>query len=187
MFLDIFLLLVAVGVIALASAEGVVRAFFLLLSFYMLCVVIGMMITGFDVVTSLTDAIVGSIGEGAINRKLYQVTIFLGLLIPLTVLAYVLSHITFEDTELTKLQWGDNILGTVVGALAAILIMAILCNTWGVLVSERWQPQRTWQRLRYEYQTSILRPWLNRVLVRYRSFVFPYQVRRYPVFFVPQS
>jgi hypothetical protein len=187
MLLDIFLLLVAVGVIALASAEGVVRAFFLLLSFYMLCIVIGMMILGFDIVSSLTDAIVGSISGGAVNRKLYQVTIFLGLLIPLTGLAYVLTHVAFEDTQLTKLKWGDNVLGTFVGILAAILIMSILCNAWGVLVSERWNPQRTWQRLWYEYQTSILRPWLNRVLVGYRNFVFPFEIRAYPIFFIPQS
>jgi hypothetical protein len=187
MLLDVFLLLVAVGVIALAAAEGVVRAFFLLLSFYMLCVVIGMMILGFDIVSNLTDAIIGSISQGAVNRKLYQSTIFLGLLIPLTVLAYALSHITFKETQLTKLQWGDNVLGTFVGALTAILIMAILCNTWGVLVSERWQPQRTWRTMWIEYQTSILRPWLNRVLVTYRGFVFPFEVRAYPVFFIPQS
>jgi hypothetical protein len=187
MLLDVFLLLVAVGVIALAAAEGVVRAFFLLLSFYMLCVVIGMMILGFDIVTTLTDTIVGSMGSGAINRTLYQSTIFLGLLIPLTILAYVLSHITFKETQLTKLKWGDNVLGTFVGALTAILVMAILCNTWGVVVSKRWQPQQTWRTMWIEYQTSILRPWLNRVLVTYRSFVFPFEVRAYPVFFVPQS
>lgn len=187
MILDIFLLLVAVGVIALASSEGVVRAFMLLLCFYMLCVVIGLMILGFDIVTSLTDVIIGSISQGAVNRKLYQSTIFLGLLIPFTTLAYVLTHITFKDTQLTKLKWGDNILGTFVGGLAAILIMAILCNTWGVIVSERWRPQRTWQKMWYEYQTSFLRPWLNRVLVTYRGFVFPFEVRAYPVFFIPQS
>jgi hypothetical protein len=188
MVLDIFLLLVAVGVIALASAEGVVRASILLLCFYMLCVVIGLMILGFDIVTSLTDLIVGSIGSGgAVNRKLYQSTIFLGLLIPLTGLAYALSHITFKDTQLTKLKWGDNILGTLVGVLTAILVMALLCNTWGVIVSERWRPQRTWQRMWYEYQTSFLRPWLNRVLVTYRGFVFPFEIRAYPVFFIPQN
>ena len=187
MVLDIILLVVGAGIIALAAAEGFVRALMLLFGFYLSSIAVGMLILGFDLVTSLTDIILGSVGGSGVNPVLYQPVIFLGLLIPAFILTYILSHIAFRDTQLTRLRWVDNLLGTLVGALLAVLLMAILCNTWGVLVSERWQPAQTWRQMFTHYHTSALRPWLNRVLVTYRGAVFPFQVRTYPVFFIPQS
>jgi hypothetical protein len=84
------------------------------------------------------------------------------------------------------LAWGDNVLGTLLGVVLGLALAAVICNSWGVIVADRWQPDRVWLTLRSAFETSALRPFMMRILLVYRQALFPFAGPGYPIFFIPQ-
>jgi hypothetical protein len=186
MWLDLFLLLVIAGIIALSAAEGLARSAVMLVTFYLLCILLGLTVVAFNAGELLSSAISLAPNQPAQSEAIAQSVIFVAILIPTFAFAAVLSHTTLEDAQVGFLGWGDNVLATVLGALLALAIAAVLCNVWGVLVSTPWSPAPAWVRMRTVYDQSILRPVLLRLLLVFRRTLFPLAASGYPVFFVPQ-
>lgn len=186
MILDILLVVIIALVIALAAAEGLARSLVMLIGFYLLSMLLGMLIVGFNVAQVLANAVLRSIG-GPQSPFFYQGFIFLALLIPGFILLLILGHIALEDATIKGLGWIDNLLGTLVGVALALVFAAVICNTWGVIVAQQWRPFNTWIALRLAYDTSVLRPYMMNILRFYRGLLFPFSVSGYPIFYVPQG
>jgi hypothetical protein len=187
MILDILLLVVIVVLIGLSAAEGLVRSLVMLFGFYLLCILIGMVIVGFDIAQVLSDAVLSSMEATSFTPTFYQGAVFIGFLVPAFAILIVVSHSGLEGASLAVLKWGDNVLGTVVGVLLALAFAAVLCNAWGVIVSDRWAPDDVWRQMRQVWDQSVLRPYMLSVLRIYRRTLFPFGVSGYPVFFIPQA
>jgi len=185
--LDIVLLIVMAALIGLAAAEGFVRSLAMLLLFYLLTLLLGVLAVAFDVASLLNDLIVTSLASGPTTPLFYQGLLFVGLLIPGFIIAVMLSHSALDDTAIKPLKWFDNVLGTLVGVVLALVFAAVLCNAWGVIVSERWNPAETWLSMRTVFQGSALRPFMMRILRLYRVALFPFSASGYPVYFIPQG
>lgn len=187
MALDIVLLVLMVALIGLSAAEGLVRSLIMLLSFYLLTILIGVLAVAFNITKIMNDLIITSLASGPSTPLFYQGLMFVGLLIPAFLIAAVLSHSALEETAIRPLKWMDNVLGTLVGAVLALAFAAVICNAWGVVVSERWDPAPTWLSLRLVFEGSALRPFMMNVLRVYRHALFPFAASGYPIFFIPQG
>ncbi|MGC9349839.1 MAG: CvpA family protein [Anaerolineae bacterium] len=186
MVLDILILVVIAVLIALAAAEGLIRTLIMTFGFYLLTILLGMVVVAFNLAQALGDAVLNSL-QGPTSPFFYQGMIFLALLIPSFVILLVISHFALSDTSLEVLGWLDNVLGTLLGIGLALVFAAIVCNSWGVIVSQQWRPFNTWVAMRAAYDGSVLRPYMLNILVFYRRLLFPFATSGYPIFFVPQG
>ncbi len=187
MLLDILLLLVLVIVIALSASVGLIRSLFMLFAFYILSIIVGLLVSGLNLAQALGDAVIASLGEGPTTPTFYQGAIFLGVLLVAWAITVVITQMAIQDASIQVLGWGDNVLGTLVGAVLALMMVALICNCWGVAVADRWQPDDVWRSMRAAFEGSALRPFMMRVLLVYRATLFPFAGSGYPIFFVPQG
>ncbi len=187
MALDVLLLLLIATIVVVAAAEGLVRTLVIGLIFYLLTLLIGALLLGFGLAHFLNDLVVGSVGGASRTPLFYQGIIFVGLLIPGFAGGIVLSHLTLGNTSIRALGWGDNVLGTLVGIFIGLAFAAIICNAWGVMVRETWEPTSSWLSMRTTFQSSGLRPYMMDVLRSYRRLLFPFAATRYPIFFQPHG
>ena len=187
MILDILLILVIVLIIAVTAMEGLVRSAFMLFSFYLLTMFVGMLIAGLNVAQILGDTVISALGNGPSTPTFYQGLMFLGVLIVAWFISVVMIRMALQDTAIKALAWGDNVLGTLLGVILALALAAVICNAWGVIVADRWQPDGAWVTLRMAFERSALRPFMMRILLVYRQALFPFSGPGYPVFFVPQG
>jgi hypothetical protein len=186
MILDIILLIIIALFIALAAAEGLVRTLIMSFGFYLLTILLGILVVAFDLAQALGNAVLSSL-QGPTSPFFYQGMIFLALLIPSFAILLLLSHAALSDTSIEVLGWMDNVLGTLLGVGLALVFAAIVCNSWGVIVSQQWRPFDTWVAMRTAYDGSALRPYMMNILVFYRRLLFPFATSGYPIFFVPQG
>lgn len=186
MILDVVLLMVMIILIGLAAAEGLVRALIMALVFYVLCIVVGVAVLAFNAAQVLGDAVITSVG-GPRTPYFYHGIVAIVLLVPGFVISVLMLRMALDETAIPALGWGDNILGTLVGFALALVFAAVLCNAWGVIVHQRWDPYDTWLAMKTAYATSVLRPLLMHVLALYQKLLFPFALSGYPIFFVPQT
>lgn len=187
MVLDILLMVIIVGVVAFCTAQGLARSAAMLLGFYILCILVGMLVVGLNLAQLLGDIVIGSLGDAPRTPVFYQGLIFVLILIPAWLIVVVLIRFSLEDAAIKVLSWGDNVLGTFVGVVLALVVAAVICNSWGVLVAQRWQPDHTWRSLWAAFESSALKPYMMNVLLAYRRTLFPFAGPGYPVFFIPQA
>lgn len=187
MVLDILLILIVVGLVAFCTAEGLIRSFTILLGFYLLSMLVGMLIVAMNLAQLLGEIVISSLGSAPRTPVFYQGLIFVLILIPAWVIVVILIRMSLEGASIDFLSWGDNVLGALVGVLLAVVVAAVLCNSWGVLVSQRWEPDRVWLPMRLAFESSALKPYLMRALLAYRRALFPFAGSGYPVFFIPQG
>lgn len=187
MGLDILLMLIIVGLVVFCASEGLVRSATALLGFYILCIVVGMLVVALNLAQLLGDVVISSLGDAPRTPVFYQGLIFVAILIPAWLVVVVIICVSLEDVSIKILSWGDNVLGTLVGVVLALVVAAVICNSWGVFVSQRWQPDRVWLPMRVAFESSALKPFMMNVLLAYRKALFPFAGSGYPVFFVPQG
>ena len=187
MVLDILLMVIIVGLVAFCTAQGLVRSATMLLGFYILCILVGMLVVVLNLAQLLGEVVISSLGDGPRTPVFYQGLIFVLILIPAWLIVVVLIRMSLEDVSIKILSWGDNVLGTLVGVVLALVVAAVICNSWGVFVAQRWQPDRVWLPLRVAFDSSALKPYMMNVLLAYRRALFPFSGPGYPVFFIPQG
>lgn len=186
MVLDVLLLILVVAIIALAAAWGLARSLVMFFGFYLLSLLLGIVIVAFNIVETLNRMIIESMGQGMQSTVLYQGLLFLGLLIPAFIIAAIIAHFAVEKKQWRRLEWLDNVLGTLVGVALGLVFASVVCNTWGVMVSTRWRPFNTWIAMRMVYDSSLFKPFMMSVLNVYRKMLFPFALSGYPIFFIPQ-
>jgi hypothetical protein len=102
------------------------------------------------------------------------------------VVGVILTWIAFPVTRLPKLGFLDNLGGLVLGIIVAIVLISLINNSFGVMVIETWESDRTgWVRLRTIYFASQLRPYTIAVMRAYRWLFAPF-FRGLPPVLYPQ-
>lgn len=187
MVLDILLMLIVFGLVAFCASEGLVRSATMLLGFYILSMLVGMLVQALNLAQLLGDVVISTLGDAPRTPVFYQGLIFILILIPAWLFVVVIVRMGLEDVSIKILSWGDNVLGTFVGVVLALVVAAVICNSWGVFVAQRWQPDRVWLPMRAAFETSVLKPYMMNVLLAYRRVLFTFAGTGYPVFFVPQG
>ncbi|TFG71983.1 MAG: hypothetical protein E4H27_03510 [Anaerolineales bacterium] len=177
--MDIVLLVIGLLVVTYCAIEGFGRSILLLFIFYITTIVLGMVMLSVHFVQNLGNRVAEMIG-GNTNQSLFETLLFLALLIPCTIGIFLLTHYTIGSLNFSRIQWLDTLLSTMTGVILALCIIAIISNTWGIIVSSVWQPEQTWRTFQNAYATSILRPHMQRVLAIYHELLFPFKMSRYP-------
>ncbi|MCU0521030.1 MAG: CvpA family protein [Anaerolineae bacterium] len=109
------------------------------------------------------------------NESLAYGLVFDALLMIFLIAGYVLTRLAFPVTKLPKLGFLDNTLGFVVGVVIALLLVALLLNSMGVMVMERWETNdRGWASLRASYTASGIRAITSRALSIYAWAFVPF-------------
>ena len=187
MILDILLMLIIVGLVAFCTSEGLIRSAAILFGFYILCILVGMLVVALNLAQILGDVVIGALGNGPRTPVFYQGLIFVLILMPAWLIVAVIIRMSLENASIKILSWGDNVLGALVGVVLALAVAAVICNSWGVVVSQHWPPDRVWFPLRVAFESSALKPYMMNVLLAYRRALFPFAGPGYPIFFVPQG
>ena len=185
--LDGLLIFLGLLVIILCTMDGLLRSVVTLVSFYLIITAIGLVTLATDVLYGIARALAEVVGGRVPSMVMTQTIIFVVFTIPLFVGAYFIGKVVFRDTTLPKLQVLDNIFGAIVGIVLAMLMMAVIYNTWGFAVSVRWHNAQTWYNMRMAYTGSLLRPYLREILVTYRPVFFLFRFTAYPPFFLLQA
>ncbi len=109
------------------------------------------------------------------NPVLARGVVFDILLILFLVVGYVLVSVSFPVTRLPKLGIFDNLMGLVLGAMVAVVLVALLVNSMGVMVVERWEGNESgWANLRTSYLRSGLRPLTSPIVAAYARLFVPF-------------
>ncbi|NBD35242.1 MAG: hypothetical protein GVY30_04495 [Chloroflexi bacterium] len=184
--LDIFLIVVGLVILVFSTIKGLLRTLMMIFGFYLATLGAGFLTLSTDIIQSLMAGVAETFGAAPPKLNLSQTFVFGIVGVLLFVILYFVSKLAFEDTTLKKLGYFDNAFGLLAGGGLAILVLAVLCNTWGVVVSQQWDPPGTWQAMRTAYVTSNFRPFLHQVLRVYAQLLFQFRLTGYPPFFVPQ-
>lgn len=184
MVMDIALLVIGTLVVTYSTIEGFARSVIQLLIFYVVTLMIGMVLLSIAITQDLANRIARMLGSAA-NISLFEVLLYLGILVPTTVGIFLLTHFTMDNLPKMKLEWLDTILALIVGIILALVLMSLLANAWGIIASLYWRPEQTWWTVRNAYVTSLLQPHLENILDIYRAFLFPFRMSRYPAVYLP--
>ncbi|MDX9955873.1 MAG: CvpA family protein [Anaerolineae bacterium] len=128
--MDMFLLLIAVGCIVLSLYQRFIRSLIMVVGAY-----IGTLISALiykDAAFRLK-----AIGHGA---AWFEGTVFLVLFFLVFLVFYFASRAAYPDTSLPKLGFLDHLLGGALGVIAAAILMIVVYNGLGVMVSDFWEP-----------------------------------------------
>ncbi len=185
--LDGLLILLGAIVIIVCAMDGLLRAVIMLVSFYIITTATGMITLATEVLRGIAVSLVSVVGGRVPSLTITQTIIFVALTAPLFIGIYFISKVIFRDTTLPKLQVLDNILGAIIGIVLALLIMALIYNTWGVAVSVRWQNTQAWYSMRNAYAGAFLRPYMRQMLAIFRPWFFMFSILDYPPFFNLQA
>ena len=109
-----------------------------------------------------TQAVTGS------NMVLAEVIIFDLILILFFVVGYILLKIAFPVTNFPNIDALDYIAAFLVGIVVAVLFVALLSNSLGVMVREQSTDNtQGWITLQWRVSRSFLRPYARRVMSVY--------------------
>ena len=108
----------------------------------------------------------------------------MGLFVLFFVIGYIAIRAAFPVTKLPKLGILDYLMGFLLSLIIAAVIVTLLHNAIGVMVSARWVDQAAWVRMRNEFYTSPLTPFSRAVLSLYRWLFAPF-LRPLPLALTP--
>lgn len=174
--LDMLIILVAVGVVAFLTYQRMARALFSLAVLWAATILSALL---YAEAAFRIKAVAGP------NRSLTEGLMFMGLFGLFFVLGYVAIHASFPVTKLPKLGVLDYVMGFLLSLIIAAVIVALLHNAVGVMVSQRWTDYAGWARMRNNFITSPLRPLSQMVLDTYRLLFTPF-LRPLPPVLIPQ-
>lgn len=156
---DWLLIFFGAGLAIFFIFQGLVRALF---SFFALWSATLLAAVLYQETTFRLQAITGP------NVSLARGLVFDGLLLIFLIAGYVLTRLAFPVTKLPKLGFLDNVLGLIVGAVIALLLVSLLLNSMGVMVMERWVTNdRGWATLRASFVGSGIRGITSQALAIY--------------------
>ena len=163
--LDLLIIFVAVGVVAFLTYQRMARALFSLAVLWAATMLSGLL---YEEAAYRLKAVTGP------NRSLAQGAFFMGLFVLFFVLGYVVIHVSFPVTKLPKLGFLDYVMGFLLSLIVAAVIVALLHNAIGVMVSERWTDYRAWAQMRNDFYASPLLPFSRTVLSVYQWLFVPF-------------
>jgi hypothetical protein len=184
MLMDIVLLIIGVLIVTVCAIEGFGRSLMQIIIFYVVTLIIGMVLLSINITQDMARRIAEMTG-GLPNQILFEALLFLAMLIPTTIGIFLLTHYTMDNLVFIKIQWLDTLLAVLSGMVLALFILALIANTWGIIISTAWSPETAWMTFFNAYTTSFLRPFMDRVLAVYQDLLFPFRMTRYPREYIP--
>lgn len=172
---DLLIIFVALGVVAFLTYQRMARALF---SLAVLWAATMMSAVLYEEAAYRMKAVTGP------NRSLTEGAMFMGLFILFFVVGYILIHVSFPVTKLPKLGILDYVMGFLLSLIIAAVIVALLHNAIGVMVSQRWTDNLAWVRMRNNFYASPLQPFSRSVLSIYRWLFAPF-LRPLPLALTP--
>jgi uncharacterized membrane protein required for colicin V production len=163
--LDLLIIFVAVGVIAFLTYQRMARALFSLAILWAATMLSALL---YEEAAYRLKAVIGP------NRSLNEGAFFIGLFILFFVLGYIAIRVSFPVTNLPKLGILDYVMGFLLSLIVAAVIVALLHNAIGVMVSARWTNQVAWMKMRNDFYASPLLPFSRSVLGLYRWLFAPF-------------
>ncbi|MEJ5312243.1 MAG: CvpA family protein [Anaerolineae bacterium] len=163
--LDMLIILVAVGVVAFLTYQRMARALFSLAVTWVATLLSALL---YKEAAFRLKAVIGP------NRSLNEGAFFIGLFILFFVVGYFVLRAAFPVTKLPKLGILDFVMGFLLSLIVAAVIVTLLHNAIGVMVSERWTNYPSWVRMRNEFYTSPLQPFSRAVLSLYQWLFVPF-------------
>lgn len=173
--LDLLIIFVAVGVIAFLTYQRMARALFSLAVTWAATMLSALL---YKEAAFRLQVIAGP------DRSLAEGAFFMGLFVLFFVLGYFAIHAAFPVTKLPKLGILDLVMGFLLSLIVAAVIVALLHNAIGVMVSERWVNQVAWARMRNQFYASPLQ-FLSRPILNFYSWLFVPFLRPLPPVLTP--
>ena len=184
--LDFLLITVGLTIMIFSAMHGLIQVLIMFFSFYIICIAAGIMTLAAEVVQKLATTVTTVFGGAPPPLAMAQLMVFLCVGIPLFIASYFLSKAAFGDTTIPELKGFDNVLGAGVGVILALLVMAVMCNTWGVAVNAPRRMTPFWLAMKNAYYYAALRPMMTQIIGVYQMLLFVFRFLDYPPFFVPQ-
>jgi uncharacterized membrane protein required for colicin V production len=163
--LDLLILFVAVGVVAFLTFQRMARALFSLAILWAATMLSAVL---YKEAAYRFKAVTGP------NHSLTEGAFFIGLFILFFVLGYIVIHASFPVTKLPKLGILDFVMGFLLSLIVAAVVVALLHNAIGMMVSERWTNNVAWVKMRNDFYASPLLPFSRTVLDVYRWLFAPF-------------
>jgi uncharacterized membrane protein required for colicin V production len=163
--LDMLIIFVAVGVVAFLTYQRMARALFSLAILWAATMLSAFL---YEEAAYRIKAVTGP------NRSITEGALFIGLFFLFFIVGYVLIHASFPVTKLPKLGILDFVMGFLLGLIVAAVVVALLHNAIGVMISTRWTDQRAWMQMRANFYASPLLPFSRTVLSFYRWLFAPF-------------
>jgi uncharacterized membrane protein required for colicin V production len=174
---DFLLIIFGAGIVIFGAFQRMLRMLFMLVIVW-LATFIGVLT--YEIVTVPVQALAPN------NPMAVKGMVFLVLFLLLTIAGYVISRLAFPVTKLPRIGFLDVVMGGLVGVIVAALIVSLLFNTLGYMVSERWETQTmTWVSLRSQYLQARLLSYTRQVMTLY-DFAFAPFFRGIPPILVPR-
>ena len=173
--LDLLIIFVAVGVVAFLTYQRMLRALFSLAILWTATLLSALL---YKEAAYRFKAITGS------NPPLAEGAFFIGLFILFFVIGYIVIYVSFPVTKLPKLGFLDYVMGFLLSLVVAAVIVALLHNAIGVMVSGRWPDHVAWVKMRNNFYASQLLPFSRAVLSLYQWLFVPF-VRPLPPALTP--
>lgn len=173
--LDLLIIFVAMGVVAFLTYQRMARALFSLAVTWAATMLSALL---YEEAAFRLKAVTGP------NRSLAEGAFFMGLFVLFFVIGYIAIRAAFPVTKLPKLGILDYLMGFLLSLIIAAVIVTLLHNAIGVMVSARWVDQAAWVRMRNEFYTSPLTPFSRAVLSLYRWLFAPF-LRPLPLALTP--
>lgn len=108
------------------------------------------------------------------NPRAAEGAIFIVLLLVFFMFGYALVHVSFPETKLPKIGVLDYVMGALLGTLITVIILSLVQNSIGVMVSEPWPKYEVWFKLQASFTKSPLRILSREVISAYRVFFRPF-------------
>lgn len=174
--LDLLIVFVAIGLAAFLAFQKMARVLFAVGILWAATMLSGLL---YEEAAYRIKAVAGA------NPSLTDGIMFVLLLVIFFVVGYILMYLSFPETRLPKLGFLDTLMGILLGIIVAVILLALLHNAVGVMVSERWDDARAWSSMRNDFMTSPLRPFTRTLLGLYRWLFSPF-FRALPPALTPQ-
>jgi uncharacterized membrane protein required for colicin V production len=172
---DLLIIFVAVGIVGFLTYQRMAKALFSLAVLWA-ATMFGALL--YKEAAYRIKAIAGP------NTSLTEGAMFIGLFLLFFVVGYILIHTSFPVTKLPKIGFLDYVMGFLLGVIVAAVMVALLENAIGVMVSEQWTNYRSWASIRGDFTASPLRALSRNILNIYRWLFVPF-FRALPPILIP--
>ncbi len=153
---DWLLIFFGAGLVVFLSFQGMARALFSLVLVYLATFASALL---YREAAFRTQAIIGS------NTVLAEGVMFDFLLVVFFVAGYAMLKLAFPVTKLPNIGVLDYVMAFFVGIIVAVLVVALIANSLGVMTREQWDDNtQGWVALQWRYRHSGLRPYTRDII-----------------------
>ena len=174
---DLLLIIFGVGIVIFGAYQRMLRTLFMLIVIW-LAAFLGAL--SYEYVTVPVQALATN------NPIAVKGMVFLVLFLLFTIAGYVISRLAFPVTKLPKIGFLDVLAGGLIGIVVAAVMLSLIFNTLGFIVSERWETQTTaWISLRSQFLGARLLSYVRQVMNIYVRTFTPF-FRDLPPVLIPR-